>query len=111
MFYTAKHLVFGFNIILIILLLGTTLGASLSYGQPLEASIFTLTYDDEHIPYSYSDLTNLETYSGLGGRLNVLGEVVGPFEYTGVHISTLLDQIPDAPAVANIVVISSDGYV
>ncbi|MFH1101147.1 MAG: Ig-like domain-containing protein [Methanobacteriota archaeon] len=77
----------------------------------LATPIFTLSYQGEHISYSYDDLVALETYQGNGGRLKVTGDVVGPFTYTGVRISTLVEELPNPPAEYSIIVISEDGYV
>ena len=79
--------------------------------QQLENTALTLRYHGEKHVYSLDDLRVLESYSGTGGRLNSIKEVTGPLEYTGVRISTLIENISDVHPVVDLMVISSDGYV
>lgn len=79
--------------------------------QQLENTLLTLRYHGEKHSYTLDDLKDLESYSGTGGRLNSINEVTGPLEYTGVRISTLIEDIPGVHPIVDLMVISSDGYV
>jgi len=79
--------------------------------QPLANTLLTLRYHSEKHSYTLDDLKTLESYSGTGGRLNSIKEITGPLEYTGVRISTLIEDISEAHPIVDLMVISSDGYV
>jgi len=57
-------------------------------------------------------IEDFESYSGYGGIIKPgwFPDIVveGPFNYTGVKISTLLEEFPDLPDSYNITVTSSD---
>jgi len=79
--------------------------------HPLDnTAFFTLTYHGEQYEYTLEELESLEEYMGTGGHLKVTGDITGPFEYTGVRITTLLNQLPNPPETYNLVTISNDGY-
>ena len=73
--------------------------------------VFTITFDGEQRQYSLEDLQSFETVTGSGGRLKVTGSVSGPYDYTGVSISSLLEEFQSAPSSVDLVSISDDGYI
>jgi hypothetical protein len=74
--------------------------------------IFTLRFDDQELKYSLNDLENLEAYTCNATiiKTGFLPELKfeGPNEYTGVIMSTLLNEIGDLPVNYSINVISTD---
>ena len=65
-----------------------------------EEIIFTLSYGDEIKEYSLSMLEEIEAYESYGGliKLGWLPDIVleGPYNYTGIKITTLLDEFTPA---------------
>lgn len=74
-------------------------------------SFFTLSFDGTQKDYSLDDLKALPAITGNGGRLKVTGEVIGPYEYKGVSITTLANEFSTLPSRFNMVALSDDGYV
>jgi hypothetical protein len=74
-------------------------------------SIFTLSFDGVQKEYSLDDLKAFPSVTGNGGRLKVTGDVIGPYEYTGVSIETLAAEFSSLPSRFDMVTISDDGYV
>jgi len=74
-------------------------------------AFFTLSFDGSHIEYSLDDLETFPAITGEGGRLKVTGDVVGPYEYTGVSIMRLAEEFSSIPSRFEMVTISDDGYV
>ena len=85
-------------------------------GQEWEPSVLlTITFDDYQTNYTLENIETLESYSGTGGyiKTKLLPESVvisDIHEYTGVRITTLLDEIPNLPDNYDISVISKDGW-
>jgi hypothetical protein len=73
--------------------------------------LLTLTYEDQEKKYTLDELENLDSYSGRGGRLNVLGNIQGPFSYTGVRISKFAQEFQNVPSGYELLTVSTDGYV
>ncbi|MCJ7571057.1 MAG: hypothetical protein MUO82_04175 [Candidatus Thermoplasmatota archaeon] len=48
----------------------------------------TLTYKGNHINYTLEDLLTFDSITGNGGRLKSTGDVIPPYEYTGILITT-----------------------
>jgi len=77
--------------------------------------IFNVTYNSDITSYTLEDLEALESYTEEGTYIKVgwleENQVVteGPYEYTGVRIATLLDQIDNLPENYSIIAYSSDG--
>ena len=108
------------SFILICLLLAIAIGnSSISETITEEAKnsmaentvLLTLTFEGQQKTYSLDDLENLESYSGRGGRLNVIGNIQGPFTYTGVRISRLSQEFSKIPSNYELITLSGDGYV
>jgi hypothetical protein len=49
-------------------------------------------YDDKYINYTLDQLQELELITGSGGYINSVNVTTGPYELTGVSITTILDQ-------------------
>jgi len=49
-------------------------------------------YDDIYINYTLDQLQDLELITGSGGYINSVNVTTGPYELTGVSITTILDQ-------------------
>ena len=77
-----------------------------------EEILLTMTYGDQIFEYTLSTLESFESYAGYGGIIKPgwFPDIVteGPFNYTGIKISTLLDEFVDLPENYNITVTSSD---
>jgi len=73
-------------------------------------TVLTLTYGDEHKDYTLDDLLAFDSITGNGGRLKVTGEVIPPWEYTGVLITTLAQEFMDMSSQYSVTAIADDGY-
>jgi hypothetical protein len=73
-------------------------------------SLFTVSFDGSQKDFSIDELKSFPSITGLGGRLKETGDVIGPYEYTGVSIEVLASQFPSLPNQYEIVSISEDGY-
>jgi len=73
-------------------------------------TILTLTCGDEHKDYTLDDLLVFDSITGNGGRLKVTGEVIPPWEYTGVLITTLAQEFMDMSSQYSVTAIADDGY-
>ena len=67
------------------------------YGQ-LEANV------------SLNQVKGFPSYSGAGGYKNKVGTIAGPFNYTGVNISSLLWLVGGMKDGDSVIVTASDGY-
>lgn len=77
--------------------------------------VFNLTFEENQTSYTLEELEALEPYSCTATLIKIgfLPEVAieGPNEFTGIKISTLLDQIDNLPGNYNISVKTSDGWI
>ena len=77
--------------------------------------IFNLTFEENQTSYTLEELESIESYSCTATmiKFGLLPEVVteGPNEFTGIKISTLLNQIENLPENYNISVKTSDGWI
>jgi hypothetical protein len=76
--------------------------------------IFNLSFGEENINYSLEDLEALESFSCTATMIKdgFLPEDVateGPFEFTGIRISTLVNEFDNIPEKYNLSAKSSDG--
>ena len=78
--------------------------------QTEEEIILTINYNDEIIEYTLIDLETLEAYTGIGGYINKVNITTGPFEYTGITVTSLVDQVTNPPEQYSIKIKSSDGW-
>jgi len=77
-----------------------------------DLELLSLIYEDTTKVYTLSMIEDFESYTGYGGIIKPgwFPDIVveGPFNYTGVKISTLLEEFSDLPDSYNITVTSSD---
>lgn len=67
--------------------------------------LYTSTYD-----VSEAWLRTLSSITGEGGYKKSSGDIIGPFNFTGVAFSILLEQFPSIPDDYVLIALSSDGY-
>lgn len=72
--------------------------------------VLTLIYGNESFNYTLEDLMGMESFTGSGGFIKRSGTVVGPNNYTGVRISTLLNGVSHLPQSFTLEATASDGY-
>lgn len=74
----------------------------------------TVIIGEEQMNYTLEELESLEAFSGSGSYIKTgwlpTVEIEGPFNYTGISITTLLDQLENLPENYTITVEASDGY-
>ncbi|RLF36428.1 MAG: hypothetical protein DRM99_02755 [Thermoplasmata archaeon] len=80
-----------------------------------ETTLLIVSFEGEQKNYTLSDLEQLEEYSGNGSyiKTKLLPDTViikGPYNFTGVKVSTLLDDFDNLPENYNITVTASDGW-
>jgi hypothetical protein len=79
-----------------------------------ESVILTVIYGDEQTNYTLEELEALDSYTGTGGyiKTKALPTVIitGPYEYTGVSITLLLNQINNLPENYSIIIKASDDW-
>jgi hypothetical protein len=77
--------------------------------------VLSFSYKDEQINYTLPDLEDLEEYTASGSYIKTgwLPTVVinGPYNYTGVRFTTLINQFNNLPDNYNITVESSDEWI
>jgi len=106
------------KILLIGLICSFFLLSSFSLSAPNDAklkqqdtfSLFTVSFDGLQKDFSIDELRSLPSITGLGGRLKETGDVIGPYEYTGVSMEVLVAQFPSLQNQYEMVTISEDGY-
>ena len=102
--------ILGFMLILTIFCAQTTAYDFKDNDQSNEDIILTLTYNGNQETYTIEDLESMESVAGLGGRINKLGSITGPFEYKGVSIATLANEFPSIPSSYTLTTFADDGY-
>ena len=80
-----------------------------------EEKILTVTYENEKTNYTLEELEELESFTASGSyvKTKLLPDTVvinGPWNFTGVKITTILDEFSNLPENYNITVTSSDGW-
>ena len=76
----------------------------------IPSDILTIVFGDYQVNFTLSEIETLDSYSGTGGYKKSTGNISDILEYTGVQITTLIDEIPKIPDNYNISVVSSDGW-
>ena len=79
----------------------------------MDCILLNLKYDDYQKNYTLKNIENLESYTETGRYIKtkilpdsiVISDII---EYTGIRISTLLEEIPNLPENYNIIVFSKD---
>jgi hypothetical protein len=71
-----------------------------------------LTIIDKGVNYTYtlSDLEEMESVSGQGRKISSIGEISGPYNYTGVSIKSLLKDVNSSNDLYQFSTIANDGY-
>ena len=87
----------------------TTTSTSTSTTIPEEV---TLTVFSENVTneYTMTELQQLSSITGEGGFVKTTGTIVGSYNYTGVTVKSLLQELGELPVDYSIEVLSSDGY-
>ena len=75
-----------------------------------ESVILTLIYKNESFNYTMSQLEGIGSFTGMGSYIKKSGTIVGPNNYTGIPVSTLVDEIPSLPNNYTVEIICSDGW-
>ncbi len=74
-----------------------------------------IIYGEQTYNYTINDLIKLDSFTGIGSfiKLGWLPQIVidGPFNYTGIEITSLLNKFENLPDSYNITVKASDGRV
>ena len=72
--------------------------------------LLTVVYGEEKTNFTLKDLQSMESYTGYGGYKTKYPSVKGPFKYTGVNVTILLEDF-DLPGNYTLKVTASDGWV
>ena len=75
-----------------------------------EETLLTIVHKDNNYSYTLSDLENVESYTKPGRKIKSNGVIIGPYNYTGVKITTLMDEIGILAEPYEITITASDGY-
>ena len=103
-------------LIVIMLTLGCIENDEKTNGQDEESSVLlTVIFDEYQANYTLEDIEALDFYLGTGSyiKTKLLPDSVvisDPIKYTGVPITSFLDEIPDLPNNYNVSIISDDEW-
>ena len=73
-------------------------------------TVLTLIYGNEQINYTLDEIKAMSNYTGEGGKINKKLTITGPYNYTGVKMTTFLSELQNLPPKYSINTTSSDGY-
>ena len=76
----------------------------------VEEIALTLINGDNTVQFTLSEIKSMNSVSGLGGYKKSTGTIVGPHNYTGVHLENLLKSTGNLPPEYTIEIIAGDGY-
>jgi hypothetical protein len=76
----------------------------------IEQSVLSINYGGTTLTFTMSDLEALASISGEGGYKTGGGSIKGPYDITGVAISTLLGLLPGLPANYTLTAVAGDDY-
>ena len=79
-------------------------------GDEEPSVLLTVTFGDYQTNYTLEEIEALDSYTGTGGYIKSNSVISDINEYTGVRITTLLEEIPNITDNYNVSVISSDGW-
>lgn len=86
-------------------------GTEINDGNEQENEIILqMLYNDTYKNYTLDQIENLETFTGSGGYIKSNNITVGPYELTGVKISTILNQYDIESENYSISVKAADNY-
>jgi hypothetical protein len=74
-----------------------TNGETSNNGEAPGETVLTVYVSGNSWNYSMTDLLSLEAYTGQNTRINAIGNISGPFSYTGVPMPTLLETVEPLP--------------
>lgn len=89
---------------------------SVGYAQPAYVaglqpmSLTIVASNGTQVIHNSTDIAGLASYRAAGGYKNSIGTLVGPFNYTGVPLTTLLDLIGGITSYNSLKVVASDNY-
>ncbi len=77
----------------------------------VEPISFILKYEDTTLEFTLSEIKALTSISGEGGYRTSTGSIRGPYQITGVAMSTLLSLLPSLPDNYTLTAISGDDWI
>ena len=75
-----------------------------------EDTLLTISVGSQSYNYTLTNLTAFNNITGQGSYINKVNKITGPYNYTGVSISVLLNTIPNLPTNYTFHAIASDDY-
>ena len=96
----------------IILVVFCIVVSNIVIAQPDKADdiVLTLTFGEEQKNYTLDDLLAFDNITGNGGRIKQTGKIEGPYEYTGVLITTLAEEFTNMSSQYSLEAIAIDNY-
>ena len=73
-------------------------------------TVLTVIYGDEQTEYTMDEIKSMTPYTGEGAKINKKLTITGPYNYTGVKMSTLLAEFENLPENYSINTTATDGY-
>lgn len=73
-------------------------------------TLLTITIGSQSYNYTLTNLTTLGSITEQGSYINKVGTITGPYNYTGVSVTMLLNMIPSLPTNYTFRAIASDDY-
>ena len=74
------------------------------------SNVLTIRVQSRYYNYTLDDLTAFPSVTGQGSYIKGTGKITGPYTYTGVTVSTLLNSISSLPATYTFRATARDGY-
>lgn len=72
--------------------------------------LLTIQHGGMNYTYSLSELEEIESVNGKGRKINSIGEISDPYNYTGISINALTERFDLSSDQFEIKVIANDGY-
>ena len=113
----AKKTIIVFSMITLLVVTGTGIGIyfGLFYennnGLDDDTIILSLVSENTNKNYTIEELKALPSVSGVGGYKKTTGTIVGPSNYKGVPIISLLNDIGGMSQSSDLIIEATDGYV
>ncbi|RLF34444.1 MAG: hypothetical protein DRN08_04650 [Thermoplasmata archaeon] len=76
---------------------------------PIAETILTVVYGDKQVNYTLEELETLQSYTGRGGYRTSFPSIKGPYEYTGVPVTTLVEKIDNISGNYSLKIVDKDG--
>jgi hypothetical protein len=91
---------------------GNIINDNINDNQTEESDIvLTVRFGDEQFNYTIDEIKSMVSYTGEGAKINKKYTITGPYNYTGVKISTFLSEFENLPLNYSINSMSTDGYI